>query len=55
MGGRIAACLVDVSDHTSEVNRGDFLFNDLWSGGCHSFGNWLPNTKDQLIQSEQQQ
>ena len=53
MGGKIAASLMDILDHTSEVNGGNSLFNDLWSRGCHSFRNWLPNAKDQLIQSEQ--
>ena len=53
MGGRIAACPLDILDDTSEVNRGDSLFNDIWSKDCHSFGNWLPNAEDQLIQSEQ--
>ena len=52
MGGKIATCPVD---HTSEVNREDSLFNYLRSRGCHSFRNWLPDAKDQLIQSEQQQ
>ena len=30
MGGRAAACPVDVSNHTPQINRGDPLFDDLW-------------------------
>ena len=31
MSVRIASCLVDISDHASEINKGDSLFNDLWA------------------------
>ena len=30
MGGRASTCPLDISDHPSQVNRGDPLFNDLW-------------------------
>ena len=30
MGGRASTCPLDISDHPSQVNEGDPLFNDLW-------------------------
>ena len=30
MGGRASTCPLDISDHPSQVNGGDPLFNDLW-------------------------
>ena len=55
MSGRTAACPVDVSNHTQQVNRRDPLFNDLRGRGCYSSRNELSNAKNQLILSEQQQ
>ena len=50
MGGRIATCPMGVSNHTSQINRGDPLFDDLRSQDYYSFRNKLSNAKDQLIQ-----
>ena len=50
MGGRTPICLVNVSNHASQINKGNPLFDDLWSRGCYSFRDRLPNTKDHLIQ-----
>ena len=45
MGGRTAACPVDVSNHTPQVNRRDPLFDDLRGRDCYSSRNKLSNTK----------
>ena len=29
-------------------------FHDLWSRGCYSFGDWVPNAKNELFHFEQQ-
>ena len=34
--------------------QGKYLFNDLWSRGCYSFGDWIPNTENEFFHSEQQ-
>ena len=55
MGGRATACSLDISNHTSQVNRGDPLFNDLWSQSGYSSRDWLPNAEDKFFQSEREQ
>ena len=52
MGGRTATCLVDILNHTSQINRGNPLFKDLRSRGRHPLGDGFPNTNDQLVQSK---
>ena len=52
MGGRTATCLMDILNHASQINRGNPIFNDLWSRDRHPPRNKFPNTKDQLVQSK---
>ena len=54
MGERAATHSLDVSDYPSQAKREDTLFNDLWSQGCDSFGDWIPNAENKLIHSRQQ-
>ena len=51
IGGRAVACPLDIPNHTSQINRGDPLFNDLWSRGCYSSGDWIPNNDGLLGKS----
>ena len=37
---------LDILNHTSQINRRETLFNDLWSQGCYSSGDWIPNTEN---------
>ena len=55
MGGRTVTYPLDISNHTSQVNKGDPLFNDLWSQNGYSFRDWLPNAADKFFQSKRQQ
>jgi len=54
MSGRASICPLDISDHSSQVNRGDPFFNDLWGRGYEFSEDWIPNVKDYLIHSKQQ-
>ena len=45
MGGRTATCPVDVSNHASQINKGDPLFDDLWSRGCYPLETGFPTLK----------
>ena len=54
MGGRAITHPLDISDYTSQVNKEDPLLNDLWSRNYDSFGDWIPNTENELFHSEQQ-
>ena len=51
MGGRIVICLVDVSNHVLQINRGDPLSMTYGAKTVIPLDR-LPNTKDQLIQSK---
>ena len=49
MGGRAATCTLDILDHTSQINGRDTLLNEVWSQGCYSSKNWIPNTENKLF------
>ena len=36
---------MEVSNHASQINRGNPLFNDLWSRGYHPLGDRFPTLK----------
>ena len=45
IGGRVVACPLDIPNHTSQINRGNPLFNDLWSRSYYPFRDWLPKVE----------
>ena len=54
MDGRTSTRTLDVQNHASKVHLRDPFFNDLQSWSCHSFGVWVPDDENQLIQSKRQ-
>ena len=52
MGGRVVTRPLDISDYTSQVNKGDTIFNDVWGRGHNSFGDRIPNIDDEFFHSK---
>ena len=44
----------ELSHHTSQINRRDTIFNDLWSRDHYSPGDWILNNENVFFHSEQQ-
>ena len=36
---------MDVSDHAPQINKGDPIFDDLWSWSCYSLETGFPTLK----------
>ena len=59
MGRRASTCSLDILDHSSQVNRGNPLFNDLWGRGVIPLESrfltlrtslFTPNSNDNLLE-----
>ena len=47
MGGRVITRTLDMSNYALQVNKRDTILNDIWGQCRYSFGDWIPNIKDE--------